>query len=147
MKNILYIAIWGWLFLVTTSSFSQQATSNTLLGTWEVDYPATTTAAAQSGATRYQEMEAPVKAQVAAFYTGLRFTFSNDGSYSMVRANGTIRAGSWSLSNSQLTLTDAGNGIQHIYTLSQNTPFLILHQEGEEGEQALFRSLYLKIKL
>ncbi|MEW7279224.1 hypothetical protein ABW636_11580 [Aquimarina sp. 2201CG1-2-11] len=146
MKNILYITILGWFFLTTTASFAQQATSNALLGTWEVDYPATTAAAASSGSTQYQEMDASVKAEVSTFYIGLRFTFSNDGSYSMAHTNGTIRTGTWSLSNGLLTLIDASNGIHHLYSLSQNAPFLIMRQEGEEGEQALFRSLYLKRK-
>ena len=146
MKNILYITILGWFFLTTTTSFSQQTNSNTLLGTWEVDYPATTAAAVSSGATQYQEMDAPVKAQISTFYIGLRFTFSTNGSYSMARTNGTIRTGIWSLSNGVLTLIDAGNSKQHLYSVSHNASFLIMRQEGEEGEQALFRSLYLKRK-
>lgn len=107
MKAI-YKSILVMIFFISITGFSQETTvEQQVSGTWTIDYDLMIKSLAESSKANLESMDQGRKTRILSAYKGRQVTYSVDGSYYQLLADGRDLSGTWQLieNDSQIEVT------------------------------------------
>jgi len=128
IKTIRFVVLGLFLILITTSTLqAQQSVAQQLLGTWELDEPASFSSISPVFQARLDTIP-QLQAQLVNSYRGRTTYFGNDGTYRVTLSDGRSITGNWELTTAAELKLTASNGdisYQTIASLQASTLVLI----------------------